>query len=331
MTLTAWPITSADELDFDPDFEAPTPRNFLFRTIEPIGDQVVRGVYNGHLAPEILDPWVFYQFMLAVHDHHSTSGTRFGQNWRHTICARRMAERLGASELASNFKVAEAALNHYGTELMDSFDSGDLFLGDQSEDVKHSIQYIFDDALTEKPFDFAFGEGSEDLDHEDRFFAPLAQWVAAEFPREVLPIKKDVKERLLQNHNWARDHIEGFERSYVSYYVGGIVFNMLDSLGLRFAKSGSWMQRKRVTVKPLTMRDGREIMSLRFRDGEMLVDPGSMEEMARVLSPAPEHWPGCENWFCMADRPFLQISLVARTVHDEAPGDPALRPLAYKE
>lgn len=333
MQLTAWPVTSADEMDFDLDFEEPDLLTYLCRTLDKVGQQTMRGVHNTHLAPEILDPWVFFQCVTGIQGHHSFDGTPFAGNWRNTICARRMAERLGAEELAKELRAAEAALDHYGPELMSSYDRGaygELFQ-DQPEKLRQEMNERFDWCL-EAPVSeglCTYGILKDDHEPAEKLLAALAEWVEADMPREVL-YRDEVRERLRLNHEWACENVDGFERSFVSFYVGRVVYEMLHPLGLRFARSQEVYRTKQIRVSLLSMNDDRKILRWHFREGEMLVDPETMLELARHRYPESmidsEHRRKMLNW---SDRPILQIDLNSKKVHVGMAADPALKILKY--
>ncbi|MEM7441609.1 MAG: hypothetical protein AAF393_18675 [Pseudomonadota bacterium] len=337
MQLSHWPITREDTARFQYDGGAPD--DFLWRVLDDIGDCITRGTDGSNLAPELLDPFVFAQFVTGLQGKYTVNGTPFANNWRFMPCATRMAERLGADELTAALREGEAEMATWDQKDLEAHDRGMLRFDDPIENAKSEQLFARFDTRFE-PFVGA-GEcsfGTSRLKHKggDKLLAALGDWVTEAMPREVLPDQAAVKNRLQANHDWACDHVENYEHNYTKFYVGEHVSQMLKSMGLRLDKKygrSFWTPHElQVIPYEIFTTNGSALIRFDFGDGTLLADPDTMIERTRIMFDKPqERAEGLVPYLMLADAPSVALDMKTFKTHAPSMFKPNSKTLKYKQ
>ena len=294
MRLTVWPMTSdeAAQLQYgggDVDI-------FATDILDGIGPQLIRRTDGSNLAPDILDPFVFMQFVMGIQGKYSLNGAPFCGNWRLLPAAQRMAGRLGSEALEAELAKAQTELDSFESALLDSYDNADgmkLFRA-QPQEIRDHIYHTLDGRFHALVAEGActFGTSREAHTGGDCLLASLCDWLVQDFPREVLPDAQAVAERLRANTLWACDAVENFEREFTAFYVGVDVYAVLQDHDLRFQNSlphPFGTPDNGVMTTQMQTTDQRHLLVLWFCDGKMVVDAANLREVGRT--PYPEGRP----------------------------------------
>ena len=290
MILKKWPIEERHQSCLR--FGGTDPDKFLLVLLESVGQFVPSGTDGSMLAPEILDPFVFLQFVAGVQGKYTINGSPFFGNWRLITPARRMSERLFAMELAEALTRTEAQLSEYDPEVLDAFDASDCNLLDQrqvglSEELTNLLINQFQPLIDAG--ECYYGTIAESFEGGDRLLAALAEWVSEEFPHEILPNDKAVRDRLDGYRDKAYED-EAFLRAFTLKHLPEPAFDALKKLGYRFTKSDGYSRHGGVVPVPvgrIVVNGDLPLYLLTFLDAQAIVDPASM----KILAHWPYEWP----------------------------------------
>lgn len=295
MKLNTWPITPDDIETYQ--FDGKDPDHFLAIALDGIAPKLPATCDGSHLAEEILDPFVFFQFITGMQGKHTINGTPFYQNWRLLPCALRMARRLGADGLADALEQSKTEMAAFDPQTLDDYDHGRL-PWDTKEDqaLSAKLDTLFDIRLRDQvdAGDCTYGTTQANTSGSERLNAALADWVSQEFPREVLDDFDAVTQRHQDNHDWARDNTDGYDFGFTSGLVGIETYHMLQEMGLRLQRLTRRPQdpaSQRVIPNGILTTDGQEWIRFDFGDGCLIADAKTLTEQARAFYPAPRNRP----------------------------------------
>ena len=290
MQLKQFPYVAGEESQFEYDGERP--EDFLSIIIDEISDRIVARTDGSNLAPELLDPAVFYHFITGIYGHYTLNGSPFIGNWRLLPAATRMAERLEADTLVQVLKKAEHDIQAWDPQLLDDYDSGAI-------SDRHDLPASTCERLDET-FDLQFRPAVENcrcayIPHEGAApirdpLTALAAWVMHELPREPLHDHDAIWARYSETHQWARDHVEGYNQNWTESIVGQEVYSLLESLSLRFARVVARppldaLGKLPVSPRVLEMTDETQLLELDFADAVLLAELDTLTEIARFERP----------------------------------------------
>jgi len=277
--LNAWPITPQETSVFvydgsDPDFAS---TNML----DGIGDCLQRATYPRHLANELVDPFVFMQFVMGLQD-----------------------------ALASKLADAATALKGFKTAQLDAYDRSDM---DALEE--ETYQRLF--ALLDQQFQDLIAQGNctygtyaKSAEGGDKLLVALCEWVSKEMPREVLPNRDAVAQRLDDTHAWAVSNVENYYEEWVRFYVGDHILALLNKAGDRFGSPKSDIMTPQhentIVFQRFKTADGKMNVAFMFEDAMLLVHQDDMVERARIPLPkSPIHRPNGPHLQKLADKPVF--------------------------
>jgi len=289
------------------------PDRFLLHLLEDVGPFVLPRTNGTVLAPEILDPFVFLQFVAGIQGKYTINGSPFFGNWRLVVCARRMAERLLAFELVEALAGVEEKIADYDEAVLDAFDFSDFDWLDQHQEGLHRrlTTLLVDqfDPLIEAG-ECHYGSKGEGYSGGDRLLAALSEWITEEFPSEILRDANAVRDRL-QSFRDETLKDDAYLRAFTIQHLPERAFEALKDLGFRFTRSdGSSHNADKVPVPVQRFIVNKEtpLYLLTFLDAQAVVEPSSM----RVLTQWPYEWLNTrfsrlENVPSIVDRPSLTI------------------------
>ena len=312
MKLTAWPITTNSVKYYQ--YSGGDPDGFLCGALDPIGWKVQKLNDGSHLAEELLDPFVLFQFIAGIQGKYTINGTPFYSNWRLLPCATRMATRLGALELADALEKSGRELASFEPEILDDYDATRIpWDTEEGQALNGELSEICDARFHKIPFeDCTYGTSRSQFTGAESLNAALADWVCQEMPREVLPNQDAVMLRLKQNHVWACENVEGYELGFTSSKVGAETYQMLKHLGLRFertTKSPKEPHLLQVVPYGLETSNGQHWIRFEFGDGCVLADADTLTEHARRIYSSPRtRLSSLPPYLLLADAPSIEFS-----------------------
>lgn len=315
MKLNRWPIEEKHQSRLR--FSGQDPDAFLLALLENVGSFVLPGTDGALLAPEILDPFVFLQFVAGLQGNYTINGSPFYGNWRLLVSARRMAERLYAIELEEALARAQNQIDAYDTEVLDAFDASDAaWLNQHQDGLHHQLTELLIDQF--QPLIDAgecyYGTLSAEYKGGDRLLAALAEWVSQEFPHEILPDAKAVQDRLNSCLDAGLED-EANLRAFTKQHLPEPAFDALKRLGYRFTKLDGQSRdagKVPVPVGRFIVNTDIALYLLTFRDAQTIVDAMSMKRLATW----PYQWPDptlprLGNVPSVADRPEIIIDPIS--------------------
>lgn len=289
--LKRWPIEERHQSRIR--YNGRDPDKFLLVLLEQVGTFVLPGTDGSVLAPEILDPFVFLQFVAAIQGKYTINGSPFFGNWRLVGCARRMAESLFAFELEEALAQAEKQVAVYDEQVLDAYDACDFDWLDQHEE---GLSERLNELLVNQfqPFIDAgechYGTSGEGFNGGDRLLAALAEWITDEFPYEVLPNAQAVQSRLDAFQEKVSD-VEAFQKAFTRLHLPEGAFEALKQLGYTFKRSAGSSHdggRVPVSVQRFIVNNDVHLYLLTFLDARVIVEPSSM----KVLTQWSYEWEG---------------------------------------
>lgn len=307
--LTSWPILS-DQRDTYL-YRGDHPDSFLWDVLDPIGGKLQRRCDNGHLAEELLDPFIFAQLIAGIMGKYTINGTPFHSNWRMLPAALRMAKRLGADALARALEDVSNGFEQFDSKTLDAYDDNTILEHPDRDAVLSKLDPLFG-ALLQTPVDegrCSYGQFHGNFKGGDALLSALSEWISDCMPRHVVDDRDTARRELEANHHWACEHVDGYYREWVAFYVGLEAYHLLEAAGLKF-------QRHRFNINPpkgnqvwarrLVARDDQELALFGFEDFDVLVDIETMSEIARYPLAKPRYRaPTAPPALRLADRPRL--------------------------
>lgn len=320
MQLSRWPITEDDAAYFQ--YDGTSPDDFIWNAIDSIGDRLTRRTDGSNLAPELLDPFVFAQFVAGLQGKYTVNGMPYAGNWRLMPCATRMAARLGATKLAEALREGEAELAEWDEATLDAFDSNRLDFNDPAE--RKTIDTLFE--RFDKRFEPLVAEGAcsygtsrLNYDGGEALLAALGDWITAEMPREILADQAAVTAKTRANHIWACDNVKNYEQEFTAYHVGHETYQMLQSLGMRFLRTGRSAPKPHeqpVIAREVLVEGGRRLLALSFQESRLLADGETFQELARSKVATPINRPDhLKPVLKLADAPRIAINPQTLEIH----------------
>lgn len=304
MQLSSFPFVAGTEARFHHSGDTD---DFLWSILDEIGAYVLAGTDGSNLAPELLDPFVFAQFVAGIEGKYTVNGTPFHRNWRLLPAARRMAERLGIVPLAQALAETEAELPVWGAEILDLYDnspdsgSESLIGAATSERLFQRLDKRFWPLVESAVCTYGTQGGG--------IWKSLSEWIMNEMPRTAFPDEHSVSAQFSATHDWARDAVAGYNRSWTTFRVGDDVYEMLEQLGLRLRrqlKSPAAPATLPVVPCLLEMTDGSRVLRLDFSDAVMLADPDEMAELARkTTAPVSQRRDDLPKRYSIAEEPKI--------------------------
>lgn len=315
MTLNRWPID--EEKRSRLRYGGTNPDEFLLDLLKDVEPFVLPKTDGTVLAPEILDPFIFLQFVAGLQGKYTINGSPFFGNWRLVVCVRRMAERLFALELAEALSRAEEQIALYDAEVLDAFDASDIdWIDRHQEGLQQRLTYLLIDQF--QPLIDAgechYGTMGIGFNGGDRLLAALAEWVAEEFPYEILADAKAVHHRLEKYRKEALSD-ESYLRAYTNEHLPEPAFDALKKLGYQFSRNDEYSRdagKVPVPVQRFIVNSETSLYLLTFLDAQVIVEPISM----KVLTKWAYEWPKSSharlnNVPSFADRPSIVIDPIS--------------------
>ena len=152
--------------------------------LEDVGQLVLDAHDNRHIAPDILDPWVFWQFSNSVLRQIPVHGSLCAGNWRLLASARRMADELKFDALAQAIFDSEQAVHKLDSAVLDAYDHGHDHPGltpDLREKLAHLLDSRFHPLVHDAATPLETGDPTQPM--ESPLLHQLALWVAKHLPR----------------------------------------------------------------------------------------------------------------------------------------------------
>lgn len=336
MQLAALPITPDRVAHYQ--FSGQEQDMFLATALDDVGDRVQPRTVGSQIAPELLDPFVFWQFVSGLMGQYTVNGMPFNSNWRLMPAATRMAKRLGALPLAQALQDGEEEMRAWDIADLDAYDtfSFDINISEQKEKYDTLFQRF------DKRFELLISEAAPTYGHfangqtgGDALLTALCEWISDQMPREVLPTREAVIERIAANHNWAYDNVDNHGYEFTRSFVGHDIFVVLNGLGLRIAAvTQRSSEPHKLAVIPTAFRttDGQDLIAFGFGDGIVVADAVTLQERGRSLYAAPLPRPAqLVPYANIAKRPKITLNREAFTTSFASIFRPFAETLKYKQ
>ena len=332
MTLDAFPIAKEDEHRFRYDGGDAAMFNAELSDLSKV---MQRRCANSHIAPELLDPYVFWQFISGMLGEYTMNGASSGGDWRLFPSLIRMAERLEADPILPGLRDCQAFLETLTGEQKDQYDSIMKIRGEE--------------ATTERLHDLYDRQFMAALNHE---YEPetykivregygytlrqdLAQWISDEMPKNILPGRDHVEAIWEQAHEQAIETEERYLREWTAYYVGEEVADMLAAVGRRYGGEmpSSWQHQiqNKAVVRRFKDSDGNVIARIEFADALMLMDDATRTEIARVATKHPYRNEESPPMWSISEKPQFTIDWETNAVRPSGVIARRTKPITYSE